>query len=85
MIFTLNFYLWQRFTPVVDRFASVVNSIHSKQQSSDAPGPDQPIPESPKDEFQYRRAYRLSLDLKDTLYVLTNEQIKQIQEHNILV
>ncbi|KAL5523260.1 hypothetical protein ACEPAF_1527 [Sanghuangporus sanghuang] len=83
----------QRFAPVVDRFASVVNSIHAKQSSASSPTAETPgqdnvpgsVPGTPKDEFQYKRAYRLSLDLKDTLYVLTNEQIKQVQEHNVLV
>ncbi|KAL5480784.1 hypothetical protein ACEPAI_9724 [Sanghuangporus weigelae] len=80
----------QRFAPVVDRFAYVVNSIHSKQSSAaaEAPGQDSAsgsVPGTPKDEYQYKRAYRLSVDLKDTLYVLTNEQVKQIQEHNVLV
>ena len=81
----------------MDRFASVVNSIHAKQTSAHCEAPSQDTdtastttsesePASPKhDEFQYKRAYRLSMDLKDSLVVLTNEQIKQIQEHNILV
>ncbi|KAL5499242.1 hypothetical protein ACEPAH_1760 [Sanghuangporus vaninii] len=83
----------QRFAPVVDRFASVVNSIHAKQSGAPSPTAEAPgqdtnpasVSGTPKEECQYKRAYRLSLDLKDTLYVLTNEQIKQIQEHNILV
>lgn len=37
------------------------------------------------EKFQYQRAYKLSLDLKDSLYVYTSEQIKQINEHNVLV
>ncbi|EJC97725.1 uncharacterized protein FOMMEDRAFT_115046 [Fomitiporia mediterranea MF3/22] len=75
----------QRFTPVVDRFASVVNSINSKKTDPDSPTPDGPATGTPNDEFQYRRAFRLSLSLKDSLVGLTNEQLKQIQEHNILV
>lgn len=87
----------KRFAPVVDRFASVVSSISAKQvhpepDADRAPGPatvtfpsSEPGPSKTNDTFQYQRAYRLSLDLKDTLYVFTNEQIKQIQEHNILV
>ncbi|KAH8108779.1 hypothetical protein DFH11DRAFT_1631296 [Phellopilus nigrolimitatus] len=68
----------QKFTPVIDRLAYV-------RTDSDAPGPDVPVADTPKDTYQYQRAYRLSLDLKDTITVFTGEQIKQIQEHNILV
>ena len=38
-----------------------------------------------KAQFQYQRAYKLSVDLKDQLYVYTTEQIKQVQEHNVIV
>lgn len=69
----------QTFTPVVDRFESVVNKFNGK---TDSAGPDAPVE---KDQFQYQRALRLSFDLKDHLYVYTNDQMKQIQEHNVLV
>ncbi|TDL25105.1 hypothetical protein BD410DRAFT_837351, partial [Rickenella mellea] len=42
-------------------------------------------PNGDKKQFQYQRAYRLSLDLKDSLYVYTSDQVKQIQEHSVLV
>ncbi|KAI5122615.1 hypothetical protein M0805_008705 [Coniferiporia weirii] len=75
----------QKFAPVVDRFASVVGAVNGKKPDADASKPNAPVGESSKDTFQYQRAYRLSMDLKDTLYVYTGEQLKQIQEHNVLV
>ena len=75
----------QRFTPVIDRFASVVNSVQSLQNSpATTPSTEKSAAES-QDGFQYQRAYRLSVDLTHSLYGLTNEQIKQIQAHNTLM
>ena len=75
----------QRFAPVVDRFEVVVKKLNGKAADTDAPGPDTPAVETPKDKYQYQRAYRLSVDLRDYMYGYTSEQIKQIQEHNVLV
>ena len=75
----------QRFAPVVDRFEVVVKKLNGKAADTDAPGPDAPAVETPKDKYQYQRAYRLSVDLRDYMYGYTSEQIKQIQEHNVLV
>lgn len=67
----------------MDRFETVLKSINGKNDSDEA-SPDTPA-EKAKDEYQYQRAYRLSIDLRDHLYSFTSEQVKQIQEHNILV
>ncbi|THH03165.1 hypothetical protein EW145_g6478 [Phellinidium pouzarii] len=75
----------QKFTPVVDRFESVVGAFNGKKTGADGPEHGVSAAEPPKDTFQYQRAYRLSLGLKDTLYIFTGEQIKQIQEHNVIV
>lgn len=73
----------QRFTPVVDRFASVVDSLHSKTDANGAPTTNGTG--EGEGAYQYQRAYRLSLDLKQTLFALSGAQIRQIQEHNGLV
>ena len=70
---------------MVDSFEFVVKKLNGKPADSDAPGPDVPATEAPKDKYQYQRAYRLSMDLKDHLYGYTAEQAKQIQEHNVIV
>lgn len=62
-----------------------MNAIHGKKANGDATVPDASADTASKETFQYQRAYKLSKDLKDTLYVYTTEQIKQIQEHNVLV
>ena len=36
-------------------------------------------------QFQYQRAYALSKELRDTLYLYSAEQIQQIREQNALV
>lgn len=63
----------------------MVKKLNGQAVDTDAPAPDTPAADSPKDKFQYQRAYRLSIDLKDYMYGYTSEQIKQIQEHNVLV
>jgi len=75
----------QSFTPVVDRFEVVVKKINGKTSDSDVPSPGDVVPDMQKDKFQYQRAYRLSMGLKYHLFVYTTEQMKQIQEHNVLV
>lgn len=62
-----------------------MNAIHTKAANGGSPQPDVPTDGSLRDAYQYQRAYRLTIDLKDTIYVFTSEQIKQIQEHNVLV
>jgi hypothetical protein len=73
----------QRFTPVVDRFAYVVDSLHSKTKAEGQNG--DATKENSADAYQYQRAYRLSVDLRDTIYAASTAQIRQIQEHNVLV
>ena len=63
----------------------VVNKFNGKTIESEGAGPDGAVSELSKDQFQYQRAYRLSMDLKDQIYVYTSDQVKQIQEHNKLV
>lgn len=75
----------------MDRFEVVVNKFHNKgcdstTTTTDAPTQDGTNVDAQKSgTFQYQRAYRLSMDLKDHIYVYTGEQIRQVQEHNVLV
>lgn len=79
----------------MDRFEVVVNKFHNKgcdtnTTTTDAPTQDDTnnvdaVQKSASGTFQYQRAYRLSMDLKDHIYVYTGEQIRQVQEHNVLV
>ncbi len=78
-----TYHMHQRFTPVVDRFEVVVNKIHGKTCDTNGTLPNG-VDES-KDQLQYRRAYRLSMDLKDQIFVITSDQYKQLQEHNVLM
>ncbi|KAJ1311595.1 hypothetical protein OPQ81_010073 [Rhizoctonia solani] len=72
-------------TPIVDRFEVVVNKLHK-----DAPSSPSSVSSSSSDsdgasERQYVRAYRLSLDLKDQIIVISSEQLKQLQQNNIFI
>jgi hypothetical protein len=43
-------------------------------------------PSTPTDsKYQYQRALAISKNLKDNLYVYSNEQLKQIQAQSVLV
>jgi len=64
-------------TPFVNYFESAVTKINGSE--STPPSPDG----EPK--YQYQRALALSNHLKDSLYVKTNEQLKQLQASNVLV
>jgi hypothetical protein len=72
LILFCNFF--QRLTPIVDRFEFVVTRINNSKPMN--------IPDA---KYQYQRAYALSIGLKDHLYVYSNEQLKQLREHNALV
>ena len=43
------------------------------------------VSSEPTSERQVARAYRLSLDLKDQIIVLSSEQLKQLQQNNVYV
>ena len=65
-------------SPIVDKLELAVNKL-SAQPSSNGPEP------ATEDKSQIGRAYRLSLAAKDQIVLLSTEQIKQIQTHNVLV
>jgi hypothetical protein len=60
----------------VDYFEVQVNKLNSEA-----------VPSTPASDaqYQYQRAYALSRNLTENLYVYSNEQIKQIQAQNVLV
>jgi len=64
-------------SPIVDQLELAVNKLH--------PGGVTATSDVNPPKSQIHRAYRLSLDLKDQLYALSGEQIKQIQQHNLVV
>lgn len=68
----------QRFAPIVDYVEVAVNKLHA----NDTTEPAQPMPDA---QFQYQRAYNLSMDLSEQLRTYSTEQITQLKEHNALV
>lgn len=69
----------KRFTPLVDYFELAVSKV-GKDSGATSP------PSSPSEcQYQYQRAYNLSMHLKDNLYVYSSEHIKQLQQQSILV
>ncbi|CAE6429713.1 unnamed protein product [Rhizoctonia solani] len=73
-------------TPIVDRFELVVNKFHREVPSSPSSASSSSSSDSEGvSERQYARAYRLSLDLKDQIIVLSSDQLKQLQQNNIYI
>ncbi|KAF8604985.1 hypothetical protein BDV93DRAFT_470800 [Ceratobasidium sp. AG-I] len=80
-------------TPIVDRFEVVVNKLHkdatppspSLSSSSSSSSSSAYLDSEVASERQVARVYRLSLDLKDQIIVLSSEQLKQLQQNNVYV
>ncbi|KAF9528398.1 lipid droplet-associated perilipin protein [Crepidotus variabilis] len=66
----------QRFTPLVNYFETAVNRFNNSDE-----GPSNP----PDATYQYQRALALTSRLGGTVYVYSNEQLKQIQAQSVLV
>ncbi|KAG8705166.1 hypothetical protein FRC09_003121 [Ceratobasidium sp. 395] len=73
-------------TPIVDRFEVVVSKLHKEAPSSSSSSASSGSSDSEvTSERQVARAYRLSLDLKDQIIVLSSDQFKQLQQNNVYV
>ncbi|KAG9128227.1 hypothetical protein FRC07_002516 [Ceratobasidium sp. 392] len=76
-------------TPIVDRFEIVVSKLHKETPSASSSSASSASSTSSDSEVtserQVARAYRLSLDLKDQIVVLSSEQLKQLQQNNVYV
>ncbi|CAE6422251.1 unnamed protein product [Rhizoctonia solani] len=73
-------------TPIVDRFEIVVNKLHKDVPSSPSSASSSSSSDSEGvSERQYARAYRLSLDLKDQVIIVSSEQLKQLQQNNVYI
>ncbi|EIN08172.1 hypothetical protein PUNSTDRAFT_44761 [Punctularia strigosozonata HHB-11173 SS5] len=76
-----------RFAPLVDYMEVYVNQLapspsRSPTTTTSTSGPSSPV-EGKK--YQYQRAIDLSKNLRDSLYVYSNEHIKQLQSQSVLV
>ena len=74
-------------SPIVDKLELVVNKIGGAQSPQDPSSSSSTGNEttSPVDETQVGRVYRLGWDLKDRVYTLSGEQLKLVQQHNVVV
>ncbi|CAE6520554.1 unnamed protein product [Rhizoctonia solani] len=72
-------------TPIVDRFEVVVSKFHKDVPSSPSSASSSSSDSEGASERQYVRAYRLSLDLKDQIIVISSEQLHQLQQNNIYI
>jgi hypothetical protein len=71
-------YFWsQKFAPIVDYFEDAVTRFNGNEAGTSTSSIDT--------KYQYQRAYALSVNLRDELYVYSNEQLKQVQFQNALV
>ncbi|KAK7463005.1 hypothetical protein VKT23_007587 [Stygiomarasmius scandens] len=71
----------QRFAPIVDYFQVAVSRISSNASSPAA----SPRAENAPGRYQYQRAFALSKDLQESLWTISNEQLKELQNHSALV
>lgn len=62
-------------SPIIDKLELAVNKLSTQPASTEQTG----------DLSQISRAYRLSLLAKDQIVLLSSEQIKQVQTHNVVV
>ncbi|KAJ3778629.1 lipid droplet-associated perilipin protein [Lentinula raphanica] len=69
----------KKFTPIVDYLEVAVNRIDSNAKENGAPG------DKHDQVSQYSRALELSVRLRDQLQFYSNEQMKQLQAHSVLV
>ncbi|KAF9225924.1 hypothetical protein BS17DRAFT_750392 [Gyrodon lividus] len=69
----------KRFAPIVDYIELAVNKVGNESGSTP------PSATSSDCQYQYQRAYALSKDFKDNLYVYSSEHLKQLQQQNALV
>jgi len=67
----------QSFAPIVDYFEAVTRFNNSDPGSSKPPPIDT--------QYQYQRAIALSVNLRDEIFVYSNEHFKHIQSQNFLV
>ncbi|QRV90957.1 lipid droplet-associated perilipin protein [Ceratobasidium sp. AG-Ba] len=70
-------------TPIVDRLEVVVSKLHGEAPSSASSSSSSDSETT--SERQVARAFRLSLDLKDQIIVLSSDQFKQLQQNNVYV
>lgn len=62
-------------SPIVDKLELAVNKLSAQ------PAATEPVEEK----SQIGRAYRLSVVAKDQIVLLSSEQVKQIQTHNVIM
>ncbi|KAG8964203.1 hypothetical protein FRC03_002098 [Tulasnella sp. 419] len=73
-------------TPILDRLESAITKLNTHHEaegtdsssSSEASGPQQ-------DPSQVHRAYRLSLEVKDQIYTISSEQLRQMQNQSVIL
>lgn len=64
-------------SPIVDKLELAVSKLSTQ--------PSSPNAEPTEEQSQLSRAYRLSVQARDQIVLLSSEQIKQVQTHNVLV
>jgi hypothetical protein len=69
----------QKFAPIVDYFEVAVTRFNHNSDGGTSTSPTIDA------KYQYQRAYALSVNLRDEIYVYSNEHLKQIQSQNALV
>jgi len=69
----------KRFAPIVDYFEVAVNRFDANGKENNAPATRD------AEASQYQRALELSNRIRDQLHLYSNEQIKQLQAHSVLV
>ena len=75
----------QRLTPLVDYLASTLARLNEQVGNADRRASAEVQAASDEAKYQYQRAYLLTKDLRDQLYVYSNEQLKQLQAQSVIM
>jgi hypothetical protein len=65
----------------VDFLETAVTKLNGSAEPASPPS----SPTADQKQYQYQRALAISKSLKDSLYLRSNEQLRQLQESNVLV
>ncbi|KDQ09146.1 hypothetical protein BOTBODRAFT_165185 [Botryobasidium botryosum FD-172 SS1] len=74
-----------RFTPLVDRLEVALQKLQVQDTSDASSSSSESSASSSASTSQLSRAYRLSIELKEQIYTLSSEQVKQLREQHVIV
>ncbi|KAI0029234.1 hypothetical protein K488DRAFT_73136 [Vararia minispora EC-137] len=75
----------QRLTPLVDYLASTLARLNEQVGNAEQRAAANGQAASDEAKYQYQRAYLITKDLRDQLYVYSTEQLKQLEQQSVII